>query len=826
MSSSVPVTTPELVTTLHKILKLACGAIPFDKGAIHLIQDGALWTRAVLAHPGVEVDAGMVGTQLSLDAGFCGFVARTGETFLSPLVSQETRLRPTRYSGANLLIQSFLGVPLRSDQQVIGVLEMDSLTPNFFQPHHIELAEVVADQAALAIENAWLYSESEAQNRALRTGNAQLSALLDATESGIVMSDAEGHLVHVNSVFCRLFDLNPATLLGMPVAQIIEQLAPRFSDPDSFRERSTWLYEQPHVVAHDTLVSADSQAMRLFQRYSAPVYGNGSPQERSGRIEVYSDVTDNRHLEQQMRQYLDEMLTVHRVGVAMGSEQDLTRLLRLVCEQASALVGATGAAVALVDDREPGRLRIPVTFGLEELSEERMEPLEVSVAGTAIHLRRPSIISPDSPPDDKAKLHQQWQMASSLSVPLESSDQVIGVLMVFSQDPRSFNDHDVQLLQIFASQAAVSIENTRLLRVAQARHDELMGATASIGRSRSNLNAILQSMTEGVIALDDDERIIFINQPLFDLFRVEPSMTEAWVGRPARDLGPFLGEIWQLVEERAVDPSESVRVVVEMKESGRAIELVHAPIVEESAQRTGHLLLLHDITQLRASERMKDELISVLSHELRTPLTSILGYSKLLADRVDSPQDKRLRWASHILEKSRLLNRLINEVLDLSRLNLQRLDLKIKESDLGALLRRLVDEQQMGSEIHRFRLELEGELQSVLLDPDRLDQLVTNLLINAIKYSPEGGEIVISARRAVGNLHVDVQDAGIGIDPEYHERIFEPFFRVDNSTTRNVYGTGLGLPLCRGIARAHGGDLTLESVPGQGTTFHIRLPLP
>ncbi|MGH2542997.1 MAG: sensor histidine kinase, partial [Ardenticatenaceae bacterium] len=197
----------------------------------------------------------------------------------------------------------------------------------------------------------------------------------------------------------------------------------------------------------------------------------------------------------------------------------------------------------------------------------------------------------------------------------------------------------------------------------------------------------------------------------------------------------------------------------------------------------------------------------------------------LLADRPDAPVPKRIRWATHVLAKSRLLNRLINEVLDLSRLNVRHFDLKMAPFDLAAHIRRVLEEQRLASDHHELHGEFAGELSDVLLDADRIDQLLSNLIINAIKYSPEGGAVTVRVERTADAILIDVKDEGIGIPAEYYERIFEPFFRVDNSTTREVYGTGLGLPLCRGIARAHGGDITLESEVGAGTTFHVRLPL-
>ncbi|MDQ4079095.1 MAG: ATP-binding protein, partial [Chloroflexota bacterium] len=436
-----------------------------------------------------------------------------------------------------------------------------------------------------------------------------------------------------------------------------------------------------------------------------------------------------------------------------------------------------------------------------------------SAGGVAIKERLPVLIATVDEDPRLGPLRsavQQEGIQTALFLPFVYHDEVLGLLALYHRESYRYSSEEMELLAIFVSLATTAIKNAQFY--------------TSISQSRSNLSAILQSMTDGVVALDNQERVIFINQPLFDLLGLEPSDPDRWVGWSMEELWPELRELAALLDEGEPMPRDTVRVAVELRNPPRALEIVRAPILDERENRMGYLLLLHDITELRANERMKDELLSVLSHELRTPLTSILGYSKLLVDRPDSPSSKRTRWASHILDKSRLLNRLINEVLDLSRLNVQRLDLRIEPNDLETIIRRIVNEQRVTTDKHVLGVEVEGDLHRVPFDEDRIDQLLTNLIINAIKYSPDGGAITIRAKRDGDWVQIDVEDEGMGIPQEYHERIFEPFFRVDNSTTRAVYGTGLGLPLCLGIAKAHGGNLTLTSEVGRGSIFHVRLP--
>lgn len=205
-------------------------------------------------------------------------------------------------------------------------------------------------------------------------------------------------------------------------------------------------------------------------------------------------------------------------------------------------------------------------------------------------------------------------------------------------------------------------------------------------------------------------------------------------------------------------------------------------------------------------------------------MTSILGYSKLLVDRVDTPGEKRARWARFILDKSRLLNRLMNDVLDLSRLNTGHFELQFEPVDPVELVSRVVEEFSISDEGRQIQVEVIGKPVKILADGDRLEQVIANLLNNAIQYSSDGDPILVRIKANPDSLVVSVSDRGIGITSEHLSRIFEPFYRVDKSTTRTVYGTGLGLTISQGIVNAHGGMMSVESTPGEGTTVWIFLP--
>ena len=226
---------------------------------------------------------------------------------------------------------------------------------------------------------------------------------------------------------------------------------------------------------------------------------------------------------------------------------------------------------------------------------------------------------------------------------------------------------------------------------------------------------------------------------------------------------------------------------------------------------------------LAESERVKGELVSNVSHELRTPLASVLGFSALMLDR-ELPPDERRRYLEVIRTEAHRLAALLNDLLDLQRVEQEAIELRHELVDINDLLAAQVTLYSAQSEAHALRFETAGEPLLIRGDRDRLAQVIGNLLSNGIKYSPEGGEVEVGASRIGDEVTVWVRDRGLGIPDEHKDRIFTKFFRGDVGRERGIAGTGLGLVLARQIIEAHGGEVGFESQEGAGSTFWVRLP--
>jgi signal transduction histidine kinase len=216
--------------------------------------------------------------------------------------------------------------------------------------------------------------------------------------------------------------------------------------------------------------------------------------------------------------------------------------------------------------------------------------------------------------------------------------------------------------------------------------------------------------------------------------------------------------------------------------------------------------------------------VSIVSHEFRTALTGIQGFSEMMRDE-DFTVEEMKEYAGDINNDAQRLNRMITEMLDLDRMESGRFELHRGDVDLNQLIAEVAERARAGAPGYPIRLELDEALPAVVGDRDKLVQVVTNLVDNAVKYSPAGGEIQVSSRRGDGLAHVRVRDHGMGISPESLETVFERFSRVESGTSRYIHGTGLGLPIVRQIVQMHGGKAWVESALGQGSTFHFTLPL-
>ena len=340
---------------------------------------------------------------------------------------------------------------------------------------------------------------------------------------------------------------------------------------------------------------------------------------------------------------------------------------------------------------------------------------------------------------------------------------------------------------------------------------------------RNQIEAVLSSMSEGVIALDMNEHILSFNHAAADILEKLPaadkSLSLQEIIRDSR-LSDFI--------EKAQKNNIPVREDILLYQNGKRILNVNAsPLRDAKEKRIGTLLVLNDVTHLRRLERMRQDFVANVSHEIKTPLTAIKGFVETLQSGAKDNPKETARFLSIIDKNVNRLGAIIDDLLYLSRIE------KENEANLIQLTKTTV-KKIITSSIKICKTEADAkqieinftcdDLLEAMIEPVLFEQSMVNLIGNAIKYSSEKSKIQISAIKTDFGVSFSIQDNGIGISKKHLPRLFERFYRVDKARSREQGGTGLGLAIVKHIVQAHGGHVTVDSTPGMGSTFTIHLP--
>jgi PAS domain S-box-containing protein len=451
-------------------------------------------------------------------------------------------------------------------------------------------------------------------------------------------------------------------------------------------------------------------------------------------------------------------------------------------------------------------------------------------------------------PDDLAQMRGQEEIAetqigSCLNIPLTVEDKIIGMLSLFDEKENAFDKDLLQITTMIADYAAVALENVRLRE-----RENALWRQAELERMR--LQLIIGSMAEGLLITDAKGAITSLNKSAEQLlgqtqadFRSDISLRLLVKSSPIHWL-PRLAEIIdQALIGRTVKNQELIAGQPDQRVP-LTLSISAAPLHDASGMLTrpiGVVAVLNDITSSKQVEHLKDEFVSVVSHELRTPLTAIKGYTQHLIRRIERrlrkmrgattvpssepPESYDLRNLSIIQSQTEHLERLVNDLLDLSQVQWGKLELHLESFFLVDLLTDNVRSVQASAEQHHIQLNINTQKTKVRADKARIAQVVGNILDNAVKYSPYGGQITVCLQKQEDFYVVSVSDQGIGINPEHFDHIFERFYRVHNTASQPYSGIGLGLYVAKAIIDGHGGQIWLVNNKGTGSTFYFTLPV-
>jgi two-component system phosphate regulon sensor histidine kinase PhoR len=374
----------------------------------------------------------------------------------------------------------------------------------------------------------------------------------------------------------------------------------------------------------------------------------------------------------------------------------------------------------------------------------------------------------------------------------------------------------------------LSIPNaTELAELAKALNEmarQLNARIDTITKERSQIQAILSSMIEGVLAVDSAGHIVSINKAAADLLSIDATRLNGLsVEEVVRN--PQLQQyIKNTLEAR--EPTETDVFV--LNDDGRFLQLYGSCLTDNKGNRGGAVLVLHDITRTRQLEEVRRDFVANVSHELKTPVTSIKGFVETLLDGAVNEPEQAQRFLKIIARHSDRLNAIIEDLLSLSRLeeDSEKRRLSFEKTSIRPTLVSAIELSKVKAEEKHVTVELLCDKKiTAKINSALIEQAVLNLIDNAIKYSEQGCQVLVEAQQTEKEIEIAVQDSGCGIETKHLERIFERFYVVDKGRSRKLGGTGLGLAIVKHIAHVHSGYVTVESKPGSGSVFTIYLPV-
>ena len=403
-----------------------------------------------------------------------------------------------------------------------------------------------------------------------------------------------------------------------------------------------------------------------------------------------------------------------------------------------------------------------------------------------------------------AEALEEISIRSAITVPLRSGERTLGALTLVSE-VRELQDSDFELAQELAARAAIAVENARLYREAERRAEAALA---------------LEYVGDGVVLLDEDGRVRFWNAAAAAITGVRE--TDALGRRPAEVLPTWeeLTRLAELADAATPERARPVTVPIETASRDRWVAVTGVAFDE------GVVYALRDVSDEHALERARSDFVATASHELRTPLAAVYGAARtLLRTDIEIPGDQRDRFLEIIVSETERLTAIVSQILLAGQLEEGRVDVTTTATDLKPLAESTLDLARLRApEQIELRMEQDGAPAVALADEDKLRQVLVNLLDNAIKYSPDGGDVVVELEGGNGRVRLAVRDHGLGIPPGEQERIFEKFYRLDPALTRGVGGSGLGLFISRELVSRMGGSLTVRSQRGEGAAFVVDLP--
>ncbi len=786
---------------------------------------------------------------------------------------------------------SWLGLPLAVGGKVLGVIALEKQGIGFFNEETVQIAAAFASQAAVSLENARLYQESlsravelteQTQRLAMLNRLSQdLSQTLDPLQIIHRTIEEVLQVTSASGVMAVLLDSSDLPIMvaeqptyedhyPLPVAPV-----PLF---DRLRE-SLGLFFTEDVSQEDEL-SALQELFTLRHIHSLLALPLATAETLHGVILIYSQTAgriapekvelartvinqaavalqnarlyaETRRLTEELEKRVQErtlqLASEHqrtqillRIATELTASLDLEHVINQVLPVLNELVGAEQVSVMVVRSDSPWLYHLAsLGYAAAPPFGGKLSPFKVNegLAGWVIKHRQPALI-PDVREDPRwvQVSNQLGEHRSAIAVPMMVGEEALGALLFFHRQPHHFTSDQLDLVLAAANQMAIAVNNAELYRLIRDQAEDLgvMLRNQQIETSRSK--AILEAVADGVLVTDSAGKITLFNasaERILNLSRkdVMGKNLDQFSGLFARSASMWTQtiEAWSS-QPNSYSAQEVYSEQIEL-DNGKVVAVSLAPVFLRN-DFLGTVSVFRDITHQVEVDRLKSEFVATVSHELRTPMTSIKGYVEiLLMGAAGALSEQQTRFLEIVRSNIERLAALVNDLLDISRIEAGKAGLSLQPLNMVDLTKQSLsfirERAERENKPMQFELHVEGAIPFVQGDPERVMQILDNLLENAYHYSDAGRTVQVQLHAEDTVVRVDVIDQGVGIPPALQERIFERFYRGENPHVLATYGTGLGLSIVKRLVEMHGGKIWVQSkgIEGEGSTFSFTLPI-
>ncbi|HUG35120.1 MAG TPA: GAF domain-containing protein [Anaerolineales bacterium] len=784
--------------------------------------------------------------------------------------------------------RSLLVLPLVSGANLRALIFIHQNESVRFSQNEIELARTLTNQASIALENARLYQStlSTAERFSiLNQASYEVGSNLDAEQIYAAVHRAATRLMPVESFVISLLDSEKDEIVGVYlVDDNVRASITRIPRGQGLSGRVISTGEALLVHGEETIdslggvaygrkvtplsilavpmtIGGKSIGMLSAQSYQPNMYAEDDLQILSTLANQAAVAIQNGRLfeETQRLAFELEKRVVERTAQLQREQQNTETLLRILTEVSSSLDldRALNRTLALLNDAvgaEQGTIMLlnaddnllHYRAGYGYLSEKitgdgSRFTLKIGegLAGWVLQNREPALI-------DDLVADGRWvktrsssrEHRSAIAMPLLVAEDVIGVLMVFHRKPFFFSAELLNLVKAIAGQVAVAINNARLYELIRDQAERLGNMLRREQEDASRSQAILEAVADGVLVTGTNNRITFLNRSAAQILNLESGKVigqtlDVFAGLFSKSASPWMQTIRHWSESPA-SYREGETFAEQLSLENGIIVLVHlAPVILQN-DFLGTVSIFRDITHEVEVDRLKSEFVATVSHELRTPMTSIRGYvDVLLMGAAGALNENQAHFLKIVKSNTERLNILVNDLLDISRLESGRVTLspqaldmrEVAEDIIGDVLRRSQEENKPVA----LSLDAPKKLPPIIGDSERVRQILANLVDNAYHYTPENGTITVHIHKPNGSneVQVDVKDTGVGIALGDQSRVFDRFYRGEHPLVLATPGTGLGLSIVKELVEMHKGRIWVKStgVPGEGTTFSFTLPV-